>query len=116
VRAEGQDRARDAQRRADAELPQLAADVRGGRYVDAVARGNRLLGFGELSRAQLATIHRHLTEAYVALDVAGLAETACAAWREADASARIDPVEMSPKIVRACTASVVTKAPALGGG
>jgi hypothetical protein len=116
VRAEGLDRAREAQRRAEAELPQLAADVRGGRYVDAVARGNRLLGYGDLSRPQLATIHRQLTEAFVALEASGLAETACAAWREADPKAIIDPVELSPKIVRACTASVTLPTTAPTGG
>lgn len=110
VRAEGQERAREAQRRAEAELPALAADVRGGRYVDAIARGNRLLGFGDLSRAQLAAIQQKLVEAYVAEGAQGLAETACAAWRREDPNARIDPVEMSPKIVRACTASAVNAA------
>lgn len=107
VRAEGLGRARESQRRAEGELPQLAADVRSGRYVDAVARGNKLLGLGDLNRTQVATIQRQLIEAYVALDATGLAETACAAWREADAQARIDPVELSPKIVRVCTASAV---------
>jgi len=102
VRAEGAGYARDAQRRADAELPLLAADVYNGRYVDAVARGNRLLGSGALSRPQLALIHQKLVEAYVALDAQGLAERACLEWRGADPSAVLDPVELSPKIVRAC--------------
>ncbi len=102
VRAEGAGRARDAQRRADAELPQLAGDLRAGRYVDAVARGNRLLGFGDLAKPQLATIHRALTEAYVALDSVGLGETSCRAWRDADPAAELDPIELSPKILRAC--------------
>ena len=34
----------ELQRKADSELPQLLADVRYGRYAEAVARGNRLLG------------------------------------------------------------------------
>jgi hypothetical protein len=84
-------------------LPQLASDVRSGRYTDAVARGNRLLGAADLTRAQLATVHRMLVEAYVALDAQGLAETSCLAWREADPTAVLDPIELSPKIVRACT-------------
>ncbi|WP_437486096.1 LysM domain-containing protein [Sorangium sp. So ce1014] len=105
VRSEGAGRAREAQRRVDAELPQLASDVRSGRYIDAVARASRLLGYGELARMQIATLHRHLLEAYVALDAAGLAETACAAWREHDPTARLDPIELSPKIVSACTSS-----------
>jgi hypothetical protein len=103
VRSEGAGYARDAQRRAEVELPQLAADVHHGRYVDAVVRGNRLLGTGALSRPQLALIHQKLVEAYVALDAQGLAETSCLLWREADPAAVLDPVELSPKIVRACT-------------
>lgn len=102
VRSEGAGSARDAQRRTDAELPLLAADVHNGRYVDAVVRGNRLLGSGSSSRPQLALIHQKLVEAYVALDAIGLAETSCLLWREADPSAVLDPVELSPKIVRAC--------------
>jgi hypothetical protein len=102
VRAEGSGQARDAQRRTDAELPALAADVYNGRYVDAVVRANRLLGSGSLSRPQIALIHQKLVEAYVALDAQGLAETSCRLWREADPAAVLDPVELSPKIVRAC--------------
>lgn len=102
VRSEGAGYARDAQRRTDVELPLLATDVHNGRYVDAVARANRLLGSGALSRPQLALIHQKLVEAYVALDAQGLAETSCLLWREADPAAVLDPVELSPKIVRAC--------------
>lgn len=102
VRSEGAGYARDTQRRTDTELPQLAADVHNGRYVDAVARGNRLLGSGVLNRPQIALIQQKLVEAYVALDAQGLAETACLQWREADPTAVLDPVELSPKIVRAC--------------
>lgn len=102
VRGEGSGQARDAQRRTDTELPALAADVYNGRYVDAVVRGNRLLGSGALNRPQIALIHQKLVEAYVALDAQGLAETSCRLWREADPSAVLDPVELSPKIVRAC--------------
>ena len=80
----------------------LLADVRGGRYVDAVTRGGRLLGMGELTRAQLGIIHRQLTEAYAALEAPGLAAAACAAWRENDPKARLDPMMLSPKIMTAC--------------
>ena len=105
VRSEGAGQAREAQRRAEIDMPQLAADVRNGRYVDAVTRANRLLGSGDLSRTQLAQIHQRLVEAYVALDAQGLAETSCLAWREADPSLVLDPIELSPKIVRACTSA-----------
>jgi hypothetical protein len=118
VRTEGAGKAREAQRRAEAELPQLAADVRAGRWVDAVSRGNRMLGYGDLSRPEVAAIQRALTEAYVALDAAGLAETACVAWREADPSSTLDPIDLSPKILRACVAAagIRPRAPAQDGG
>lgn len=104
VRAEGGGRAYEAQHRVEAELPQLASELRSGRWVNVVERGNRLLGYGELSKPELAEIQRALTEAYVALDASGLAETACHAWREADPAAELDPLELSPKLMRACTA------------
>jgi hypothetical protein len=105
TRSEGGGRGREAQKKAEAEIILLLGDVRKGRYVEAVARGNRVLGFGELTKPQLALVSRYLTEAYVALDANGLAETACAAWREADPAARLDPIELSPKILRACLAA-----------
>jgi hypothetical protein len=119
VRAEGGGLLREAQRRADAEMPQLAADVRSGRYIDAIARGSRMLGYGELAAPQVAAIQRQLVEAFVALDATGLAETACGAWRRADPSAALDPVELSPKILRVCTAAGALPPPAppaSGGG
>jgi LysM repeat protein len=108
TRTEGGGQAYDAQRRAEADIPPLLSDVRAGRYVDAVAKGNRLLGSGELTKPQLAAIHRALVEAYVALDAHGLAAGSCAAWR-ANASTgtgelRLDPKTTSPKIRAACAA------------
>lgn len=108
--AESIDRARtvtagsvlDTQRKIEAELPALQGDVRVGRYVEAVARGNRLLGTGEATRAQLATVHRALLEAYVALGASPLAAGACAAWRASDPSPNLDPAYVSPKIRAAC--------------
>jgi hypothetical protein len=94
----------EQQRRGDAELPQLLADVRYGRYAEAVARGNRLLGGGALTHPQLATIHRALLEAYVALDAHASAAAACAAWKSNEPSPVLDPVRVSPKIRAACDA------------
>lgn len=108
-RAAGLDRtqaggaAMDAQKKVSAELPELLADVRTGRWAEAVARGNRMLGTPDLSRAQLATIHRTLVTAYVALDAKGLAASACMAWKANDPSAAVlDPVTVSPKIRAVC--------------
>jgi LysM repeat protein len=103
ARTEGGGQAYDAQRRAEADIPPLLADVRAGRYVDAVGKGNRLLGSGELTRPQLAAIHRALLEAYVALDAAGLAAGACSAWRtNAGGDVKLDARSVSPKIRTAC--------------
>ena len=94
--------ARTAAASADAELPQLLADVRYGRYAEAIARGNRLLGGGALTHPQLAIVHRALLEAYVAIDARPAAAAACAAWRSNDPRRVLDPVRVSPKILAAC--------------
>jgi hypothetical protein len=94
----------EQQRRADAELPLLLADVRNGRYAEAVARGNRLLGVGALTHPQLAVVHRALLEAYVALDAGASAANACAAWKSNEPAPVLDPIRVSPKIRAACDA------------
>jgi LysM repeat protein len=94
----------DQQQRAEAELPQLLADVRYGRYVEAVARGNRLLGGRALTHPQLAIVHRALLEAYVAIDARPSAVAACAAWKSNEPNPLLDPVRVSPEIRAACGA------------
>jgi len=92
----------DVQRRADAEIPRLADDVKMGRYVDAVSRGNRIVGSGPLTRPELAVVHRALLEAYAALGADAEAAAACAAWRANETNPRLDPTLTSPKIRAAC--------------
>jgi phage tail protein X len=119
VRSEGGGAALRAQSEAEAEIPRLVQDVRRGRYVEAVARGATLLNGEGLSEPQLAVVHRQLTEAYVALDANGLAATACAKWRQYEPTAVLDPIDLSPKIMRVCvgeaeldpTTGIVTEAP-----
>jgi hypothetical protein len=93
---------RDAQRRAEGEVPSLLAEVRGGRYLEAVQRGSRMLAYGELARPQLAAIHRQLLEAYAALDARGHAASSCRTWLESDPGAVLDPIQLSPKLLAAC--------------
>jgi LysM repeat protein len=93
----------EQQRRAEVELPALLADVRAGRYVGAVARGNRLLGSGGLTHSQLAAVHRALVDAYVALDAPAEAAAACAAWRSNQPGPSLDRARVSPKVLAACT-------------
>jgi hypothetical protein len=94
----------EQQRRAEADLPQLLADVRYGRYAEAIALGNRTLGGATLTHPQQATVQRALLEAYVAIDARAAAAAACAAWRANDPGAVLDPVRVSPKIRDACDA------------
>jgi LysM repeat protein len=101
TRTEGGGQAHEAQRRAEADIPPLLGDVRAGRYIDAVTKGNRLLGT-ELTKPQLAAVHRALVEAYVALDATGLAAASCAAWRANSGDNRLDARTTSPKIRTAC--------------
>lgn len=108
LRTQAAGAAREAQRRVDAELPFLFGDVREGRYVEAVARGVRMLSLGELTNPQLAAIHKQLTESYVALGAQSLAMASCAAWREHDPDAETDDaVMLSPKIVAVCARAEV---------
>lgn len=91
------------------ELPALLADIRQGRFVDAVRRGNKFLASGSLTRSQLGVVHRQLLEAYVALDASGLAASACESWRKIDQQSSLDPVLVSPKILAACNRAVDTR-------
>ena len=51
---------RKKQTEIDAELPMLRDHVRQGRYADAVAMANRLIGNGDLTSSEVVTIHREL--------------------------------------------------------
>lgn len=110
-RSESTGTAREAQRRVDQELPGLFADVNAGRYVDAVTRGNRMLSYGELSKAQMAAIARQLLEAYVALDAKGHASQACRTLVESAPELSFDPIYVSPKIIAACGDATLTSTP-----
>jgi phage tail protein X len=93
---------RTVQKKVTQELPALLADIRSGRYVDAVARGTRFLASAELSEPQVALVHRQLLEAYVALEAPGLATAACSEWLKRSPGVTLSPVELSPKILAAC--------------
>ncbi len=102
VAAQAAGATRDLQQRADNEIPELSTDLRRGEYAGAVARGNRLLGMGQLTSIQLALVHRALLEAYVALDAWSAATAACTAWRAVEPSPHLDPRRVSPKVRAAC--------------
>ncbi len=109
--SEGAGETRETQLRVRTELPALISDVKSGRYAEAVRRGNRFLASGELSKQTLATVHRQLLEAYVALDAVGLATGECTQWRANDPRARLDPIQLSPKIIAACQRGTTAEPP-----
>lgn len=99
--ARGQRRAR--QRSADAEIATLFSDVRAGRYVEVVARGEWLRARGDLTRPQRAAVQRRLLEAYAALGAEGRAREACEQLRQAAPHLQLDPERISPKLLSACS-------------
>jgi hypothetical protein len=50
-----------------------------------------------------------LLEAYVALGHDALARKACEEWRRAEPDSPLDPVELSPKILRACISAAAMR-------
>jgi len=92
----------EKQRASHAETVKLSEDIRGGRYISAVARGTELLSAGRLSRPGSAKVHRALLEAYVALDARGLARASCDSLLSLAPETRFDALTNSPKILRLC--------------
>ncbi|NOY91379.1 MAG: LysM peptidoglycan-binding domain-containing protein [Deltaproteobacteria bacterium] len=92
---------RALQQRIDARLPHLAEHVRHGRYAEAVALANRLLGTGALTGNQIVTIQRVLGTAFVALGRADLAENAFRAALERQPDLVLDTLRTSPTVMAA---------------
>jgi LysM repeat protein len=92
---------RSKQNEIDAALPILRDHVRQGRYADAVALANRLIGNGDLTSSQVVTIHRELGTTYVALGRDDLAKDAFRALLAQQPDAELDGVRTSPKVLRA---------------
>jgi hypothetical protein len=92
---------RELQTRINEQLPALHAHVRRGRYPEAIALGNRLLGAGELTGNQIVTIQRELAVAYVALDRADLAADAFEQALARQPDLELDTRRSSPTVLRA---------------
>ncbi|MEM1413657.1 MAG: LysM domain-containing protein [Myxococcota bacterium] len=92
---------RELQASIEAELPDLEEHVRRGRFTEAVALGNRLLGSMQLTGNQIVTVQRQLGAAYVAL---GREDLAVAAFRQAferQPDMQLDSLQTSPTVLRA---------------
>jgi nucleoid-associated protein YgaU len=96
--AEGGD-VRAKQEDIDAQLPTLREHVRRGRYADAVAMANRLLGGGDVTAGQTVAIQRELGTALVALGRNDLAQDAFAAMLVEQPFTELDTVRTSPKVL-----------------
>lgn len=94
---------RALQMRINEQLPTLREHVQRGRYAEAVALGNRLLGAGQLTGNQVVTIQRELAVAYVALDRADLAVEAFLRALERQPDLELDSRRTSPSVLRAFT-------------
>lgn len=90
---------RAKQEEIDAELPTLREHVRRGRYADAVAMANRLLGAGDVTAGQTVAIQRELGTALVALGRNDLAQEAFAAMLVEQPFTELDTVRTSPKVL-----------------
>lgn len=91
---------RDKQQRIHEELPLLHEHVVHGRYVEAVAMANRLIGVGDLTGNQVVSIERELGTALVALDRDDLAAAAFARMLEKQPDAELAIGTTSPKVLR----------------
>jgi len=92
---------RQKQREIEAELPALIEHVARGRYAEAIALGNRLLGAGDLTGNQLVSIHRQLATAYVAYDRTDLAVASLEEVLSRQPDLEPDRLRTSPKVVDA---------------
>lgn len=92
---------RALQARIDEDLPVLREHVRRGRFTEAVALGNRLLGAGELTGNQVVTIQRELGTAYVALERSDLAVLAFREVLARQPDVVMDLIRTSPSVLAA---------------
>lgn len=92
---------RALQARIEEDLPRLAEHLRRGRFAEAVALGNRLLGTDVLTGNQIVTIQRELGTAYVALGREDLAIEAFRAALSRQPDLQLDSVRTSPRVMRA---------------
>ena len=93
--------ARSAQAQIDHQLPALREAVQEGRFVEAVALGNQLLGSGQLTGYQEISIERELASAYMALAREDLAVQAFAEALKKQPDLELDSVRTSPRVLKA---------------
>jgi hypothetical protein len=92
--------ARDKQMTAQDALPTLRQHVLEGRYVEAVALANQLLGLGELTGNQIVTVQRELGTSLIALDREDLAFEAFKSLLEQQPDVELGLGDTSPRVLK----------------
>lgn len=87
------------------DIPLLDEYVRTGRFLEAAALGNQLLGRGQLTGNQELSVQRQLATAYVALDRDDLAVAAFAQALSRQPDLELDSVRTSPRVLAALEAA-----------
>ncbi len=96
---------RSLQSRVDESLPVLREHVSKGRFAEAIALGNQLLGSGQLTSHQEISIQRELATAYVALGRSDLAQDAFAHALDKQPDLELDSARTSPRVLAALEAA-----------
>lgn len=92
---------RAAQTKVDEQLPLLHEHVVKGRFAEALALGNQLLGSGQLTGHQEISIQRELATAYVALGRHDLAVDAFSRALKKQPDLELDSARTSPRVLKA---------------
>lgn len=96
---------RAAQVRIEQRLPELREHVQKGRFIEAVALGNELLGSGQVTGYQQISIQRELATTYVALGREDLAVASFRSVLEKQPDLELDTVRTSPRVLKALFAA-----------
>lgn len=92
---------RAVQSRINDQIPVLREHLQKGRYAEALALGNQLLGTGQLTGNQELSIQRELATAYVALGREDLAAASFEQALERQPDLELDSVRTSPRVLNA---------------
>lgn len=107
---EGGEDAKRVQAEVAREIPRIREHVQAGRFVEAAALGNQLLGRGQLTGNQEISVQRELATAYVALGREDLAVLAFVHALEKQPDLELDQVRTSPRVLSALATAKAQRA------
>lgn len=99
--AAGGGASRQVQQEVEALMPELIKQVQLGKFEEAVALANRMLGMRRLTSSQTVTIQKELAVAYVALERLDLAEASFRTALALQPNLELDSVRTSPRVLEA---------------